>query len=115
MSTIFDCRCSEKVGGLFPEGFTEEAALTELHDGRIYYNSRSHSGYYDKAFARKLRPDETLRRISLTLSRRMSGTRRTYSRTQCKDVWSILIFGSFPASVAEPSLSIEAEPESHVA
>ncbi len=34
----------------------------ELHDGRIYYNSRSHSGYYDKSLARKLRPDETMRR-----------------------------------------------------
>ena len=33
-----------------------------LDDGRIYFNSRSHSGYYDKAFARKLRPDETMRR-----------------------------------------------------
>ena len=51
-----------KVSGLFPEGYTEEATLTELHDGRIYYNSRSHSGYYDKAFARALRPDETMRR-----------------------------------------------------
>jgi sialidase-1 len=45
-----------------PEGYTEEAALVELQDGRIYYNSRSHSGYYDKAFARALRPDEILRR-----------------------------------------------------
>ena len=51
-----------QVSGLFPEGFTEEAALTELHDGRIYYNSRSHSGYYDKTLARELRPDETKRR-----------------------------------------------------
>jgi len=51
-----------QVSGLFPEGYTEEAALVELHDGRIYYNSRSHSGYYDKALARALRPDETLRR-----------------------------------------------------
>ena len=50
-----------RLSGLFPDGFTEEAALTELHDGRIYYNSRSHSGYYDKTFARKLRPDETMR------------------------------------------------------
>jgi len=51
-----------QVSDFFPEGYTEEAALVELHDGRIYYNSRSHSGYYDKAFARELRPDETLRR-----------------------------------------------------
>jgi len=51
-----------RVSGFFPEGLTEEAALVELHDGRIYYNSRSHSGYYDKARARKLRPDETMRR-----------------------------------------------------
>lgn len=51
-----------QVSGFFPEGYTEEAALVELHDGRIYYNSRSHSGYYDKRFARELRPDETVRR-----------------------------------------------------
>ena len=51
-----------QVSGFFPEGYTEEAALAELHDGRIYYNSRSHSGYYDKTLARKLRPDETMRR-----------------------------------------------------
>ena len=51
-----------QVSEFFPDPFTEEAALVELHDGRIYYNSRSHSGYYDKAFARKLRPDETMRR-----------------------------------------------------
>lgn len=51
-----------QVSDFFPEGYTEEAALVELHDGRIYYNSRSHSGYFDKKLARKLRPDETLRR-----------------------------------------------------
>ena len=51
-----------QVSEFFPDPFTEEAALVELHDGRIYYNSRSHSGYYDKGFARKLRPDETMRR-----------------------------------------------------
>jgi sialidase-1 len=51
-----------QVSEFFPEGYTEEAALAELRDGRIYYNSRSHSGYYDKTLARKLRPDETLRR-----------------------------------------------------
>jgi sialidase-1 len=51
-----------QVSGLFPEGYTEEAALAELQDGRIYYNSRSHSGYYDKTLARELRADEVLRR-----------------------------------------------------
>ena len=51
-----------QVSGFFPEGYTEEAALVELHDGRIYYNSRSHSGYYDERLARPLRPDETFRR-----------------------------------------------------
>lgn len=51
-----------QVSEFLPEGYTEEAALVELDDGRIYYNSRSHSGYYDKAFARKLRPDDTMRR-----------------------------------------------------
>ena len=51
-----------QVSGLFPEGTTEEAGVAELQDGRIYYNSRSCSGYYDKSRARTLRPDETLRR-----------------------------------------------------
>ncbi|MGM0487294.1 MAG: sialidase family protein [Planctomycetota bacterium] len=51
-----------QVSEFFPEGYTEEAALAELHDGRIYYNSRSHSGYYSKNRARELRPDETMRR-----------------------------------------------------
>ncbi len=51
-----------QVSGLFPEGYTEEAALAELHDGRIYFNSRIHSGYHNEAFARELRPDESLRR-----------------------------------------------------
>jgi sialidase-1 len=51
-----------QVSGLFPDAYTEEAALVELHDGRIYYNSRSHSGYYDRSLARTLRPDESLRR-----------------------------------------------------
>lgn len=66
---IYSCAIFSDDGGstwlvseFFPEGYTEEAALVELHDGRIYYNSRSHSGYYDKSFARKLRPDEALRR-----------------------------------------------------
>ncbi|MBM4090198.1 MAG: exo-alpha-sialidase [Planctomycetes bacterium] len=66
---IFSCALFSDDGGatwqvsdFFPEGYTEEAALVELHDGRIYYNSRSHSGYYDKAFARELRPDENVRR-----------------------------------------------------
>lgn len=51
-----------QVSGFFPEGYTEEAALAELHDGRIYYNSRSHKGYYDKTLTRKLRTDEAMRR-----------------------------------------------------
>ena len=51
-----------QVSGLFPEGTTEEAALAELHDGRIYYNSRSGSGFFDKSLARELRPEEVLRR-----------------------------------------------------
>jgi len=57
-----DGGASWQVSGFFPDPYTEEAALVELHDGRIYYNSRSHRGYYDKALARKLRPDEKLRR-----------------------------------------------------
>jgi len=66
---IFTCAIYSDDGGstwqlsdFFPEGYTEEAALAELHDGRVYYNSRSHSGYYDKSLARGLRPDETMRR-----------------------------------------------------
>jgi len=66
---IYSCAIYSDDGGatwqvsqFFPEGYTEEAALVELHDGRIYYNSRSHSGYYDKSLARELRPDETKRR-----------------------------------------------------
>ena len=66
---IFSCALYSDDGGsswqvseFFPEGLTEEAALVELHDGRLYYNSRSHSGYYDEALARELRPDEKLRR-----------------------------------------------------
>lgn len=51
-----------QVGGLFPEATTEEAAIVELGDGRLYFNSRSCSGYYDKARARELRPDEIYRR-----------------------------------------------------
>ena len=50
-----------QVSGFFPKGFTDEAALAELHDGRIYYNSRSHKGFYDKSLARELLPEESLR------------------------------------------------------
>jgi sialidase-1 len=58
-----------QVSGLFPEGYTEEAALAELQDGRIYYNSRSHKGYYDESFYSEPQPDkvpeeERLRRIA---------------------------------------------------
>jgi sialidase-1 len=53
-----------QVSGLFPEGYTEEAALAELHDGRIYYNSRSHAGYYDAARVRELPPEASQRRIA---------------------------------------------------
>ncbi|MFO7975036.1 MAG: sialidase family protein [Candidatus Hydrogenedentota bacterium] len=53
-----------QVSGFFPEGYTEEAALAELSDGRVYYNSRSHHGFYDKAFARELTGEERLRRIA---------------------------------------------------
>ena len=53
-----------QVSGFFPEGYTEESALEELSDGRIYYNSRSCMGYYDKALARELRDEERLRRTA---------------------------------------------------
>lgn len=66
---IYSCAIYSDDGGstwqvseFFPEGYTEEAALAELRDGRIYYNSRSHCGYYDKSRARQLRSDETMRR-----------------------------------------------------
>lgn len=51
-----------QVSEFFPDPFTEEAALVELHDGTIYYNSRSHRGFYGEAFARELQPEEKLRR-----------------------------------------------------
>lgn len=51
-----------RVSGLFPEATTEEAAIAELSNGLLYFNSRSCSGFYDKAKARELRPDETFRR-----------------------------------------------------
>ena len=53
-----------QVSDWFPEGYTEEAALVELHDGRIYYNSRSHAGYYDRALARELPRETWLRRTA---------------------------------------------------
>ena len=51
-----------KVSELFPDGYTEEAALVELHDGTIYYNTRSHRGFYDRSRARELTPDHWHRR-----------------------------------------------------
>ena len=53
-----------QVSGLFPEGYTEESAVAELGDGRIYYNSRSCKGFYDSALARELEADERLRRTA---------------------------------------------------
>jgi sialidase-1 len=53
-----------QVSGFFPEGYTEEAALVELSDGRIYYNSRSHQGYHDRARARELTAEDRLRRTA---------------------------------------------------
>lgn len=51
-----------RVSGLFPAGDTEEAALVELSDGTLYFNSRCCDGFYDKAKARPLRPEESRRR-----------------------------------------------------
>jgi len=51
-----------QVSGFFPEGITEEAALAELQDGTLYYNSRSCSGFYDKSMIHELSPEENLRR-----------------------------------------------------
>ncbi|MFO7775712.1 MAG: sialidase family protein [Candidatus Hydrogenedentota bacterium] len=53
-----------QVSGFFPEGYTEEAALAELSDGRIYYNSRSHQGYHASDLERELTPEDRLRRIA---------------------------------------------------
>ncbi|GAA5221506.1 exo-alpha-sialidase [Membranihabitans marinus] len=69
LKAIYSCAVYSDDGGvswqisdLFPEGYTEEAALAELSDGRIYYNSRSCSGYYDESLARELKPEEVMRR-----------------------------------------------------
>lgn len=52
-----------QVSQFFPESYTEEATLAELHDGRIYYNSRSH-----RSMARVsrdlLREEDNWRRIA---------------------------------------------------
>ncbi len=53
-----------QVSGFFPEGYTEEAALAELSDGTIYYNSRSHQGYHASELERELTPEDSLRRIA---------------------------------------------------
>jgi len=69
IDAIYSCALYSDDGGktwsvsdLFPEGYTEEAGLVELWDGRIYYNTRSHKGFYDKSRARPLGPDAALRR-----------------------------------------------------
>ena len=71
MDAIYSCAiysddggATWQVSGLFPEGYTEEAALAELQDGRIYYNSRSHRGYYDSSRVRELPEDASLRRVA---------------------------------------------------
>lgn len=51
-----------QMSDLFPEGYTEEAALVELSDGRLYFNTRSHFGFFDKSRARPLRREDWLRR-----------------------------------------------------
>jgi sialidase-1 len=51
-----------RVSGLFPESATEEAALVELSDGTLYFNSRCCDGFYNKALARPIRPEENRRR-----------------------------------------------------
>lgn len=52
-----------QVSEFFPDPYTEEAALAELHDGRIYYNSRSH-----RSMARisrdQLRKEDNWRRVA---------------------------------------------------
>lgn len=57
-----DSGATWQVSGLFPEATTEEAAIAELSDGRLYFNTRSCSGYHAPALARDLRPDEIYRR-----------------------------------------------------
>lgn len=53
-----------QVSQWFPEGYTEEAALVELSDGRIYYNTRSHAGFYDRSASRQLPPEAAQRRTA---------------------------------------------------
>lgn len=55
-----------QVSDWFPEGYTEEAALVELHDGRIYYNTRSHAGYHDRTKTRSLPRETWLRRSAIS-------------------------------------------------
>ncbi len=55
-----------QVSDWFPEAYTEEAALVELHDGRIYYNTRSHAGFHDQTKARPLAEDTWLRRTAIS-------------------------------------------------
>lgn len=37
-----------QVSAFFPEGWTGEGTLTELSDGRVYYNSRTHNPYTER-------------------------------------------------------------------
>ncbi len=47
-----------RVSDFLPEGYTEEAAIAELHDGRLYYNSRSHKGFHNKPIPEGGMPEE---------------------------------------------------------
>ncbi len=53
---------SWRVSELFPDGYTEEAAVVELSDGTLYFNTRSHRGFYEKERARTLSAEHALRR-----------------------------------------------------
>ncbi|TVS15283.1 MAG: exo-alpha-sialidase [Planctomycetaceae bacterium] len=55
-----------QVSDWFPEAYTEEAALVELHDGRIYYNTRSHAGFHDRTKTRPLAEHTWLRRSAIS-------------------------------------------------
>lgn len=69
IDAIYSCALYSDDGGrtwrvseLFPDGYTEEAGLVELSDGTLYFNTRSHRGFYARERARELGPDAWHRR-----------------------------------------------------
>ncbi len=51
-----------KASGFFPDIYTsQEAAVAELSDGRVYYQARSNRGFHDRQYARDLEPVDYMR------------------------------------------------------